>query len=137
MMAIDKLFQVLVVGGVALGNQACAKKGSPEIAEPVDSSEQEADANENPETEETEDLKTPRDSRMLENSNGEKCEDICDYEASGEVICSDMCCWLMAVECCPSYRGQVLEEEAEETQGSEEVEGTDDSKQEPEEEKEE
>ena len=41
---------------------------------------------------------------MERNSQGEKCEDVCEQESSGELICSDMCCWLQAVECCPDYR---------------------------------
>ena len=114
-MAIDKLFQVLVVGGVTLGTQACAKKGAPETAEPTTPSEE---VDETTETNgipvETEEIQ-PENNRMLVNSNGDKCEDICTSEESGEVFCDDpevgnMCCWLMAVECCPNYHGQDLEE---------------------------
>ena len=49
--------------------------------------------------------------RMTVNSKGEQCSDICTEESSSEVICSDMCCWLMAVECCPNYIPPPEEEE--------------------------
>ena len=124
-MAIDKLFQVLVVGGVTLGAQACAKKGTPETAEPTNTSEEAEESTETNELPvEAEDLQ-PENSRTLVNSNGDKCEDICTSEESGEVFCDDpevgnMCCWLMAVECCPNYRGLDLEE-TEETKDNEEA----------------
>ena len=117
--AIDKLFQVLVVGGVTLGAQACAKKGAPETVEPTNTSEEAEESTETNEAPaESKDLNSDN-SRTLVNSNGDKCEDICTSEESGEVFCDDpevgnMCCWLMAVECCPNYRGLDLEE-AEET----------------------
>ena len=62
------------------------------------------------EAQETLPVPTERGTRMETNSKGEKCEDICTEESSGEVICSEMCCWLMAVECCPDYRPPPEEE---------------------------
>ena len=101
-MAIDKLFQVLVVGGVALGNQACGKKAPPEQAEPPASASEESTSSV-VEEEETIGPKYNEEGVMIVNSKGEKCEDVCYGERSGEEICSEMCCWLMAVECCSNY----------------------------------
>lgn len=132
-MAIDKLFHALVLGGVSMGVQACTPKKS-QTKEPIETSsteavekkteEQEEDPKEK--TEETSSsaveegekneipemrpIRTEREDRMETNSKGEKCEDICTEESSGEVICSEMCCWLMAVECCPDYRPPPEEE---------------------------
>ena len=127
-MAIDKLFHALVLGGVSMGVQACTPKKS-QTKEPIETSsseivetktEEKAEETPQEKTEETsssaveesetqeapETLPAPteRGKRMETNSKGEKCEDVCTEESSGEVICSDMCCWLMAVECCPDYR---------------------------------
>ena len=89
-MAIDKLFQALVVGGISLGTQACAKQTEPSTSEPA------------PPQEETRNTR-PESKQMEVNSKGEKCEDICYEQGPDEMICSEMCCWLMAVECCPNY----------------------------------
>ena len=101
-MAIDKLFQVLVVGGVSLGIQACAKNTEPKPAEPPPDTSKEVTTTSVEEA--TSDGPKYDDSgRMIVNSKGEKCEEVCSQESSGEEICSEMCCWLMAVECCSNY----------------------------------
>ena len=102
-MAIDKLFQVLVVGGVTLATQACAKKSTPPQIEPPRAPDDQPSAPESPEKLEMTPEFPEDSSRMLVNSKGEKCEDICSDRDAREVICSDMCCWLMAIECCPNY----------------------------------
>ena len=102
-MAIDKLFQVLVVGGVTLGTQACAKKSNPPQIEPPITPENMGTTVEASEEVERIPERPGDSSRMLVNSKGEKCEDICSGDEGREMICSDMCCWLMAIECCPNY----------------------------------
>ena len=133
-MAIDKLFHALVLGGVSMGVQACTPKKS-QTKEPIETSSSESvDTQKEEKTEETpqekteetsssaveesgkiesqETLPAPRErkNRMEINSKGEKCADVCTEESSGEVICSEMCCWLTAVECCPNYRPPPEEE---------------------------
>ncbi|MEC7984813.1 MAG: hypothetical protein VX278_06600 [Myxococcota bacterium] len=117
-MAIEKLFQVLVVGGVSLGVQACASKQ----AKNSDAPTQQEDAVPKPTStqEEAEDVAAPPRGESPDrglftgtNSKGEQCEDVCYTQSSGENICSEMCCWLTAVECCPDYRPPVEEEETE------------------------
>ena len=100
-MAIEKLFQALVVGGVTLGVQACASKQAKNPDVPTQQEKEPQLAA--PEVVERPIEPAPRSLFTGTNSKGEKCEDICFGESSGEAICSDMCCWLMAVECCPDY----------------------------------
>ena len=120
-MAIDKLFHALVLGGVSMGVQACTSKKNP----PVESSQStevttpESSTSTQEEKRPSEDVPLrPAEAEerlgtpwgMEKNSKGEKCEDVCNQESSGEVICSEMCCWLQAVECCPDYRPPPEEE---------------------------
>ena len=115
-MAIDKLCHALVLGGVSMGVQACTPKKA-QKKEPVettetttqDTSAKDASLEAQERPREAEDRLGPQWS-METNSKGEKCEDVCQQESSGEVICSDMCCWLQAVECCPDYRPPPEEE---------------------------
>ena len=120
-MAVEKLFQVLVVGGVTLG-VACSTKQSKktdasvqqENAIPADSNKKEVERASTKAEERVErPTQRPQTPFSGTNSAGEQCEDICYQETSGELICSEMCCWLTAVECCPDYRPPVEEEEVE------------------------
>ena len=114
-MAIEKLFQVLVVGGVTLGTQACASKQPQKSEAPTAQKEvtKTADANSEEKTsvEPSVAEPAPRSRFTGSTSKGEKCEDICYEQSSGELICSEMCCWLTAVECCPNYVPIPKEEE--------------------------
>ena len=116
-MAIEKLFNVLVIGGVALGTQACKKKDISAEAEKANTVEvKEATAAPDAAKEEVEpapdkvvepstppsELSITPSSVLTVNSKGEKCEDICSGEGMS-MTCADMCCWLQAVECCPNY----------------------------------
>ena len=122
-MAIDKLFQALVVGGVSMGVQACTPK-KVQKKDPVESSQTAQEAT--PSSIKDQEVQRSPDQElrplaepaerdepkwgMETNSKGEKCEDVCEQESSGEIICSEMCCWLQAVECCPDYRPPPEEE---------------------------
>ena len=119
-MAIEKLFHALVLGGVSMGVQACTPKKA-QTKDPVETTEtttQETSTTSPKEASPEEEATRPAESQerpvskwgMEKNSKGEKCEDVCTQESSGEIICSEMCCWLQAVECCPDYRPPPEEE---------------------------
>ena len=130
-MAIEKLFNVLVIGGVAMGVQACKKKelksadesantinAEKAVTVPAELQKVVPSAAEKVETETLENSITlDRFPSGLEvNSKGEKCEDICSGEGVS-TMCADMCCWLQATECCPNYSPPV-QPEAEESKGT-------------------
>ena len=128
-MAIEKLFNVLVIGGVALGTQACKKKDpnplekSPNASKVEEVTSEVATAKETaPSAAETAEANTPGNELQLEripavNSKGEKCEEICSGEGIS-TMCADMCCWLQATECCPNY-SPPIPTEPEESKGAE------------------
>ena len=91
----EKLFQALVIGGVTLG-AACASKQTKSTDVPI----QEKEASESTPVQ-TEERVEPPPERLESrfsgtNAKGEQCEDVCYTQSSGEDICSEMCCWLMA-----------------------------------------